>query len=500
MPNMTTRTVEAMERHLSLFQSRDEMLYVRFPCESRTQITKLQGSTFRAFVQNFYYNMNNDIPPKSSTEAIVDWFKGKCLTSPKLNPSVRVKQYKKNTWLNMCDNKWRYIKVSCDGWSLEDECPKQVPLVREMSVSSYPDPVKGGNLELLKKHINYGDEDQWKLLVGFMLSVLRDEKEYPILVISGQQGSGKTTLSDILMTLLDPHDDTPASLPKKESDIGTTARHRHLLAFDNISGLKWDISDSLCKLSTGLSVSQRSLYTNGELYQYTVTRPVILNGIPNLVNRDDMARRVISLHLDKIPDDKNGKGISEVKKNFAEDNAEILGGLLDALVVCHRNIDTIKIGETKGFNQGTKWVEAAAEHLGWEPGEFTRIYNENRIAGTGYLVETNYLARTIMKTLAHLKDKGQPTFFEGTYEQMIQWFCLPSADQFNVDQAVKEKRLPTSYNWRSELLRIRDGLEPLGVKIYGVDKSEIRQWRTTDAARLAKVGIHLHNVIDETAS
>ena len=105
-----------------------------------------------------------------------------------------------------------------------------------------------------------------------------------------------------------------------------------------------------------------------------------------------------------------------------------------------------------------------------------------------------------MKTLAHLKDKGQPTFFEGTYEQMIQWFCLPSADQFNVDQAVKEKRLPTSYNWRSELLRIRDGLEPLGVKIYGVDKSEIRQWRTTDAARLAKVGIHLHNVIDETAS
>ena len=337
-------------------------------------------------------------------------------------------------------------------------------------------------------------------MVGFMLSAMRDEKEYPILVISGQQGSGKTTLSDILMTLLDPHGDTPASLPKKESDIGTTARHRHLLAFDNISGLKWDVSDSLCKLSTGLSVSQRSLYTNGELYQYTVTRPVILNGIPNLVNRDDLARRVISLHLDRIPDEKNGKGISQVKRDFLKDNAQILGGLLDTLVVCHRNIDTVKIGETKGFNEVARWVEAAAEHLGWEPGEFTRIYNENRLSSSSNLVEQNNLARTIMKTLAYLKDKGQPAQFEGTYEQLIQWFCIPSCSQHNVDQAVRDKKLPTSYNWRSELLRIRDGLEPLGVKIYGVNKSEFRQWRTNDAARLAKVAIQLHNVPNETTS
>jgi len=500
MPNITTRTVEALEDRVTMFQSRDEMLYVRFTWNKKHQIAKLQGSSFRAYVQDFYYNLHGDVPPRSSTEAIVDWFKGKCLTSPRLSPSVRVKKYKDATWFNMSDKDWRYIKVDQEGWNIEKECPPEVPLVREQSVSRYPDPVKGGNLELLKKHIHYGDEEQWKLLVGFMLSVMRDEKEYPILVISGQQGSGKTTLSDILMTLLDPHGDTPASLPKKESDIGTTARHRHLLAFDNISGLKWDVSDSLCKLSTGLSVSQRSLYTNGELYQYTVTRPVILNGIPNLVNRDDLARRVISLHLDKIPDGKKGKGISQVKRDFLKDNPQILGGLLDALVHCHRNIDTIEIGETKGFNEVARWVEAAAEHLGWEPGEFTRIYNKNRLSSSSNLVEQNNLARTIMKTLAYLKDRGQPAQFEGTYEELIQWFCIPSCSQHNVDQAVRDKKLPTSYNWRSELLRIRDGLEPLGVKIYGVNKNEFRQRRTNDAARLAKVAIQLHNVPNETTS
>ncbi len=500
MPNITTRTVEALDDHLSLFQSRDEMLYVRFTWNRKQRIAKLQGSSFRAYVQEFYYNMHGDIPSKANTEAIVDWFRGKCLVSPRLDPSVRVKKHKDATWFNMSDKDWRYIKVSKEGWQIEHECPPQVPLVREQSVSRYPDPVPGGDLGLLKKHINYGDEDQWKLLVGFILSAMRDEKEYPILVISGQQGSGKTTLSDILMTLLDPHGDTPASLPKKESDIGTSARHRHLLAFDNISGLKWDVSDSLCKLSTGLSVSQRSLYTNGELYQYTVTRPVILNGIPNLVNRDDLARRVISIHLDKMPQEKRGKGISKVKSDFLKDNPLILGGILDALVACHRNIDRIDVGETKGFNEVARWVEAAAEHLGWEPGEFTRIYNENRLSSSSNLVESNFLARTIMKTLAYLKETGAPTQFEGTYEQMLQWFCIPSASQYNVDQWVKEKKLPTSYNWRSELLRIREGLEPLGVKIYGVNKNEFRQWRTNDAARLAKVAIQLHNVSNETAS
>ena len=500
MPNITTLTVEALENMVSFFQSRDEMLYVRYTWKKKQRISKLQGSSFRAYIQEFYYNLHQDIPPKGATEAIVDWFKGKCLTGPRLDPSVRVKKHLEDTWFNMCDKDWRYLKVNKEGWTIEKDCPLEVPLVRESSVSSYPDPTPGGDLELLKKHIHYGDEDQWKLLVGFMLSVMRDEKEYPILVISGQQGSGKTTLSDILMTLLDPHGDTPASLPKKESDIGTTARHRHLLAFDNISGLKWDVSDSLCKLSTGLSVSQRSLYTNGELYQYTVTRPVILNGIPNLVNRDDLARRVISLHLDKIPPEKNGKGISQVKRDFLKDNPAILGGLLDTLVACHQNVDTVEVPQSKGFTEVARWVEAGAAHLGWEPGEFTRIYNENRLGSSSNLVETNYLARTIMKTLAYLKEHGNPPQFEGTYEQLIQWFCIPSASQYNVDQAVRDKKLPTSYSWRSELLRIRDGLEPLGVKIYGVDKREFRQWRTNDAARLAKVAIQLHNVPYETSS
>ncbi len=108
----------------------------------------------------------------------------------------------------------------------------------------------------------------------------------------------------------------------------------------------------------------KALYTNGELYQYTVTRPVILNGIPNLVNRDDLARRVISIHLDKMPQEKRGKGISKVKSDFLKDNPLILGGILDALVACHRNIDRIDVGETKGFNEVARWVEAA-EHLGW---------------------------------------------------------------------------------------------------------------------------------------
>jgi len=36
MPNITTRTVEAIENRISLFQSRDEMLYVRFHMEQKT--------------------------------------------------------------------------------------------------------------------------------------------------------------------------------------------------------------------------------------------------------------------------------------------------------------------------------------------------------------------------------------------------------------------------------------------------------------------------------
>jgi hypothetical protein len=40
--------------------------------------------------------------------------------------------------------------------------------------------------------------------------------------------------------------------------------HYALLVFDNVSGMKWDMSDALCALSTGSGFSTRKYYTDDE--------------------------------------------------------------------------------------------------------------------------------------------------------------------------------------------------------------------------------------------
>jgi hypothetical protein len=67
---------------------------------------------------------------------------------------------------------------------------------------------------------------------------LRPPGPYPLLAISGEQGSAKTVLSKLLRALVDPNEAPVRALPREERELMIAANHGHLLAFDNLSGLK----------------------------------------------------------------------------------------------------------------------------------------------------------------------------------------------------------------------------------------------------------------------
>ena len=60
---------------------------------------------------------------------------------------------------------------------------------------------------------------------------------YPLLAISGEQGSAKTVLSKLLRALVDPNVAPVRALPREERELMIAAHNGHLLAFDNLSGL-----------------------------------------------------------------------------------------------------------------------------------------------------------------------------------------------------------------------------------------------------------------------
>ena len=96
-------------------------------------------------------------------------------------------------------------------------------------------------------------------------------------------GSAKTTLAGMLRALVDPNVAPLRALPRDDRDVFIAASNGHLLAFDNVSGLPYWLSDTLCRLATGGGFATRQLYTDADEVLFDAARPIVLNGIEDMV-------------------------------------------------------------------------------------------------------------------------------------------------------------------------------------------------------------------------
>jgi hypothetical protein len=102
------------------------------------------------------------------------------------------------------------------------------------------------------------------LVVAWLLAALRGRGPYPLLALSGEQGSAKTVLSIMLRALIDPNVAPVRALPREERELMIAANNGYLLAFDNLSGLPACLSDALCRVTSGGSFAVRRLYTDDD--------------------------------------------------------------------------------------------------------------------------------------------------------------------------------------------------------------------------------------------
>ena len=84
------------------------------------------------------------------------------------------------------------------------------------------------------------------------IGALRTGGPYPVLALVGEQGSAKTTLSKLLRAVIDPRRAPGRAMPRDERELFIAATNGHVLAFDNLSGLSPWLSDTLCRLTSGI--------------------------------------------------------------------------------------------------------------------------------------------------------------------------------------------------------------------------------------------------------
>ena len=224
----------------------------------------------------------------------------------------------------------------------------------------------------------------------------------------------------MLRNLIDPRKPALRALPRDERDLVIAAGKQHVLAFDNASYLPDWLSDALCRIASGAGFGTRELHTDQDEILFSGARPIVLNGIEEIVLRPDLAERSIFSICTPI-DSKARQSEDEVWASFHAAHASILDALLDAVATGLRRFPTMeRPGDLPRMADFAHWVIACESAL-WKDGDFMRTYDANIQGAVESVLEASPVAVALRKLMMRLTQKTPPeTTWEGTASELLE--------------------------------------------------------------------------------
>ena len=121
----------------------------------------------------------------------------------------------------------------------------------------------------------------------------------------------------------------------------------------------------------------RQLYTDDEEVLFQAARPILLNGIEDVISRPDLADRAIFLTLPPIGEAQR-RPETELWQEFDIARPRILGALLDAAAHGLRSLSGFdrRLENLPRMADFTLWASACETAL-WSAGTFARAYEVN---------------------------------------------------------------------------------------------------------------------------
>ncbi|MGH7054935.1 MAG: DUF3631 domain-containing protein [Stellaceae bacterium] len=301
---------------------------------------------------------------------------------------VRLAEHEDRIYLDLADEKWRAVEIDANGWRVIASPP--VRFRRPAGMKPLPIPERGGSLAALRRFANVASEEDFVLLVAWLLAALRPGRPCPVLVLTGEQGSAKSSLAALLRALVDPNTVPLRSLPREDRDLFIAANNGHVIAIDNVSSLPPWLSDALARIATGGGFSTRTLYSDDEETLLAALRPIILNGIEDFVTRADLADRAVFLRLEAIPEEKR-RPEAELRTQFEAVQPSLIGVFCEALAHGLAALPRTRLSRLPRMADFAIWATACEGAL-WPAGTFGAAYECNRAEANETVIEADGVA------------------------------------------------------------------------------------------------------------
>jgi hypothetical protein len=421
----------------------------------------IRSKDFRRWLARRFWQVTRGAPSSEAFQSALNIIEAQAhFDAPERTVHVRVAGLDDKLYLDLGDAQWRAVEVNATGWRVISDPP--VRFRRTSGMRPLPAPETGGSIQDLYRFVNLPDERARVLVVEWLLAAYRDHGPYPVLVLSGEQGTAKSMLAAILRGLIDPNTAPLRSLPRDDRDLFIAATNGHVIAIDNVSYLPDWLSDAFCRIATGGGFSTRTLYSDQDETLFDAMRPIVLTGIEDVVVRGDLADRSISQALDPIPGDRR-RAEKEMWAEFDQARPRILGVLLNAVSHGLHELPNTRLDRLPRMADFAKWATACEGAL-WPKGAFVTAYDGNRAEADQTVIEADMVA-TVLRSLM-----ATTATWIGTASEL-----LPMLTEQAGDAAAKAKTWPKSPRGLSgRLRRAAPNLRRIGIHI-AFDRGEGRK-------------------------
>jgi putative DNA primase/helicase len=432
---------------IELWHDDADKAYATFPVGRYHENASIRSSRFRHWLTLRYLDDHEAAPGKNAMDECLNATEARAVAQGKRHTAfIRMAERGGRVFIDLCNDNWQAIECSKNGWAVVDNVPVKFVRRDGMLRLPVPEPVteQQSGIEELRSFFGNLSQAHFALVVAWVVSCFRDTGVYPVLMIHGESGSGKTILTKLLMDLIDPRDEKALSIPKDDRALIVFAKQTYLIGFENVSVIPAWFSDALCRLASGDSFVAVKLYTDDELAIHKAKRPVILNGIPRLAEREDLASRTFTVSLPPMTGDRLTE--PELLAQWQNARPRILAGLLDGVCSALRNVEGITLPEEPRLIGALKWATAAESNFGFDDGAIFRAYQESERETIQAAFEADIVAIVLVSFIRSLTTRqweGTPTtlFAEinahatETQRKMKSWPASPAGLTNRIERA-----------------------------------------------------------------